>query len=222
MEPGLFVARIEGVERLRYMTSHPHDMSDDLIAAHGDIPQLMPFLHLPVQSGSDRVLDAMNRKHTSAEYVELIRRVRRARPDIAISSDFIVGFPGETDRDAQETIDLIEAVGFAQSFSFKYSPRPGTPAAGYEQLPEDVKTQRLLRLQAALEKQQADYNARSVGTTVPVLFERKGRAADEFVGRTPYLQLIHASGSGDVVGRTVNVGVTQARQMSLSGVIGAA
>jgi tRNA-2-methylthio-N6-dimethylallyladenosine synthase len=205
------------------MTSHPRDMSDDLIAAHAEIPQLMPFLHLPVQSGSDRVLAAMNRKHTAAEYIDLISRVRAARPDIALSSEFIVGFPGETDREAEETIALAKKIGFAQAFSFKYSPRPGTPAAGRgEQVPDAVKSERLIRLQAVLEAQQAAFNAQSVGSVLPVLFERKGREPGEFVGRTPYLQLVHAAGSGELVGSTAPVMLTESRRMSLSGVIAAA
>ncbi|MFA7306444.1 MAG: tRNA (N6-isopentenyl adenosine(37)-C2)-methylthiotransferase MiaB [Hyphomicrobium sp.] len=217
------LAAIEGVARIRYMTSHPRDMSDDLIAAHAEVPQLMPFLHLPVQSGSDRILAKMNRKHTAAEYVDLIARVRKARPDIALSSDFIVGFPGETDQDARDTIALIEAVGFAQAFSFKYSARPGTPAAGHDdQVDETVKSERLLRLQAVLDAQQVSFNAQSLGGVVPVLFERKGREAGEFVGRTPYLQLVHAAGEGDLVGKTANVAVNETRRSSLSGVISAA
>ena len=217
------LAAIEGVERIRYMTSHPRDMSDDLIAAHADVPQLMPFLHLPVQSGSDRILAKMNRKHTAAEYVDLIARIRKARPDIALSSDFIVGFPGETEQDAEDTIALIEAVGFAQAFSFKYSARPGTPAAGHDdQVDEVVKSERLLRLQAVLDAQQVSFNAQSLGGVVPVLFERKGREAGEFVGRTPYLQLVHAAGDGDLIGKTANVAVSETRRSSLSGVISAA
>ncbi len=217
------LAAVEGVERIRYMTSHPRDMSDDLIAAHADVPQLMPFLHLPVQSGSDRILAKMNRKHTAAEYVDLIARIRKARPDIALSSDFIVGFPGETEQDAEDTIALIEAVGFAQAFSFKYSARPGTPAAGHDdQVDEAVKSERLLRLQAVLDAQQVSFNAQSLGGVVPVLFERKGREAGEFVGRTPYLQLVHAAGDGDLIGKTANVAVNETRRSSLSGVISAA
>ncbi|HEY8194849.1 MAG TPA: tRNA (N6-isopentenyl adenosine(37)-C2)-methylthiotransferase MiaB [Hyphomicrobium sp.] len=217
------LAAVDGIERIRYMTSHPHDMSDDLIAAHADVPQLMPFLHLPVQSGSDRMLAKMNRKHTAAAYVDLITRVRKARPDIALSSDFIVGFPGETDQDAEDTIALIKAIGFAQAYSFKYSPRPGTPAAGHsEQVDDVVKSERLLRLQAVLDEQQIAFNARSVGGVVPVLFERKGREPGEFVGRTPYLQLVHAAGVGDLIGHTANVAVNETRRGSLSGVIAAA
>ena len=217
------LAEIDGIDRIRYMTSHPRDMSDDLIAAHAEVPQLMPFLHLPVQSGSDRMLTAMNRKHRAAEYIDLIARVRAARPDIALSSDFIVGFPGETEEDAEETIALVKAVGFAQAFSFKYSPRPGTPAASLEvQVPEDVKTGRLHRLQALLDEQQGAFNAKTLGSTMPVLFERPGRNPGEFIGRSPYLQLVHAVGDGNFTGRTANVAVTETRRVSLSGVIPAA
>jgi len=217
------LAGINGLERLRYMTSHPRDMSDDLIAAHAEVPQLMPFLHLPVQSGSDRILTAMNRKHTAADYADIIARIREARPDIAISSDFIVGFPGETDQDVEDTIDLIKTIVFAQAYSFKYSPRPGTPAAGHGgQVPDAIKSERLLRLQAVLEEQQVAFNFRSMGSVTPVLFERKGRQPGEFVGRTPHLQLVHAFGTGDLVGHTRNVAVTEARRVSLSGVIAAA
>jgi tRNA-2-methylthio-N6-dimethylallyladenosine synthase len=217
------LAELDGIERIRYMTSHPRDMEDDLIAAHAEVPQLMPFLHLPVQSGSDRMLAAMNRKHGAGEYIDLIERVRKARPDIALSSDFIVGFPGETDKDAEDTIALVEAIGFAQAFSFKYSSRPGTPAAGLgEQIAEDVKVERLQRLQALLDEQQTAFNAKSMGGLVPVLFERRGRQLGEFVGRTPYLQLVHAAGDGDLVGRTASVAVSETRRVSLSGVIAAA
>ena len=212
------LAKIDGLQRIRYMTSHPRDMDDDLIAAHRDIPQMMPYLHLPVQSGSDAVLAAMNRKHTAREYIDLIARVRAARPDIALSSDFIVGFPGETDADFEATMALVREVQFAQSFSFKYSTRSGTPAAALEnQVPEDVKSHRLLTLQALLENQQVAFNAAAVGRTLPVLFERTGREPGTLVGRTPYLQLIHADGSPSLVGKTVPVTVTAYRQMSLTG-----
>lgn len=216
------LAEIDGLARIRYMTSHPRDMADDLIAAHAEIPQMMPYLHLPIQSGSDRMLDAMNRKHTADEYIKLIDRVRAARPDIALSSDFIVGFPGETEADIEETLALIRTVGFAQSFSFKYSPRPGTPAAGLEtQVPEDVKTARLMRVQGLLEEQQMAFNAASVGQTMPVLIERIGREGGQLVGRTPYLQLIHVTGEADLVGKIADVSVTGFRQMSLTGVLSA-
>ena len=217
------LASVEGVKRLRYMTSHPRDMDDDLIAAHRDLPALMPYLHLPVQSGSDGILAAMNRKHTAAEYIALIARVRAARPDIALSSDFIVGFPGETDADFEATLDLVRQVTFAQSFSFKYSPRPGTPAADRDdQVPETVKDQRLQRLQAILEDQQLAFNAASVGQTMAVLFERTGREPGTLVGRTPYLQLIHADGAASLVGQIAPVTITGYRQMSLTGVTGPA
>ena len=212
------LAKIDGLQRIRYMTSHPRDMDDDLIAAHRDIPQMMPYLHLPVQSGSDAILTAMNRKHTAREYIDLIARVRAARPDIALSSDFIVGFPGETDADFEATMALVREVGFAQSFSFKYSARAGTPAAALDdQVPEDVKNHRLLTLQALLENQQVAFNAATVGQTLPVLFERTGREPGTLVGRTPYLQLIHADGPPSLVGQTVPVTVTAYRQMSLTG-----
>ena len=212
------LAKIDGLHRIRYMTSHPRDMDDDLIAAHRDIPQMMPYLHLPVQSGSDAMLDAMNRKHTADEYIAIIRRVRAARPDIALSSDFIVGFPGETDADFEATMALVREVTFAQSFSFKYSPRAGTPAATLEdQVPEDVKNHRLLTLQALLENQQLKFNAATAGKTLPVLFERTGREPGTLVGRTPYLQLIHANGPAALVGQIVPVTVTAYRQMSLTG-----
>lgn len=217
------LADLAGLERIRYTTSHPRDMSEDLIAAHAEVPQLMPFLHLPVQSGSDRILAAMNRKHTTAEYIDLVGRIRAARPDIALSSDFIVGFPGETERDAEETLSLVRNVGFSQAFSFKYSARPGTPAAASEaQVPEDAKSERLQRLQELLDEQQSEFNARSLGATVPVLFERRGRQPGEFVGRTPYLQLVHAMSGDDLVGRMATISVTEARRVSLSGVIAAA
>jgi len=216
------LASIGGIERIRYMTSHPRDMDDELIAAHAEVRELMPFLHLPVQSGSDRILAAMNRKHSAAEYIDIIARLRKARPDIALSSDFIVGFPGETDHDAVATIALIKAVGFAQSFSFKYSARPGTPAAGRDgQVPEPLKGERLQRLQAVLDTQQTAFNAQSLGNAVPVLFERIGKSG-EIVGRSPHLQLVHAVGPGDLVGRTARVAIDDTRRSGLSGVIAAA
>ncbi len=214
------LADIDGVARIRYMTSHPNDMTDDLIEAHRDVPQLMPFLHLPVQSGSNAMLAAMNRKHTVETYLSVIDRVRSARPDIGLSSDFIVGFPGETDQDAEASIALARAIGFAQTFSFKYSPRPGTPAALLEnQVPDDLKTARLRALQAVLEAQQAAFNSASVGTVVPVLFERQGREDGYLVGRTAHLQMIHAEAATETIGKIVQVAVTEARQMSLRGVI---
>ena len=214
------IAEIDGVDRLRYMTSHPRDMTDDLIAAHRDQPKLMPFLHLPVQSGSDRILAAMNRKHTAKEYLEILHRARTARPDIAISTDIIVGFPGETEKDFAATLALIERVGFAQAYSFKYSSRPGTPAAKIDdQIPEAVKAERLARLQELLDGQQTRFNANFVGKTVPVLFERKGRSAGQLVGRSPYLQLVHADADSAFLGRIVPVEIEAAGQNSLAGVI---
>jgi tRNA-2-methylthio-N6-dimethylallyladenosine synthase len=215
------LAEIDGLARIRYMTSHPRDMDDDLITAHAENPALMPYLHLPVQSGSDRILAAMNRKHTAAEYTALIARVRAARPDIALSSDFIVGFPGETDADFEATLQLVRDIGFAQSFSFKYSPRPGTPAADLKtHVPDALKNQRLLVLQTLLEDQQMAFNAASMGQSLPVLIERVGsREAGQLVGRTPYLQLIHVTGPADLVGQIVPVTVTGFRQMSLTGVL---
>jgi tRNA-2-methylthio-N6-dimethylallyladenosine synthase len=214
------LARIDGLERLRYMTSHPRDMTDDLIRAHGELAKLMPFLHLPVQSGSTRVLAKMNRKHTADEYLSLIDRIRAARPDIAISSDFIAGFPGETDEDFEATMDLVRHVEFSQAFSFKFSPRPGTPAATMEdQVPEAVKSERLMRLQALLDSQQIAFNNNSVGKVVPVLFERPGRHPGQLVGRTSYLQLVHADAGAELQGKVIPVFIQSSTQLSLTGVI---
>ncbi|MEQ1715180.1 MAG: tRNA (N6-isopentenyl adenosine(37)-C2)-methylthiotransferase MiaB [Hyphomicrobium sp.] len=211
---------IEGVERLRYMTSHPRDMSDDLIEAHAVNPKLMPFLHLPVQSGSDRILAAMNRKHTADDYLRLIDRIRVRCPDIALSSDFITGFPGETEDDFAATMALVRGVTFAQAFSFKYSPRPGTPASSHgDQVPEPVKTERLSRLQALLDSQQSAFNAQSVGKMIPVLFERLGRHPGQLIGRSPALQLVHAAAEPKLLGKTVPVVIETSTQLSLGGVI---
>jgi tRNA-2-methylthio-N6-dimethylallyladenosine synthase len=185
------VAQVPGIVRLRYTTSHPGDMEDSLIAAHRDLASLMPHLHLPVQSGADRILAAMNRRHTRARYLGLIERLRRARPDMAFSSDFIVGFPTETEEDFRLTLSLIDEVGIAGAFSFKYSARPGTPAADMaDQVPDDVKHERLQRLQRALERQQTAFNASCLGKTLDVLFERSGRYPGQIVGRSPYLQTV--------------------------------
>lgn len=217
------LATIEGIERLRYMTSHPRDMAPDLIAAHRDVPELMPFLHLPFQAGSDRILAAMNRTHTAAEYIGLIARIRQARPDIALSTDVIVGFPGETEADFGATLDVIRAVGFAQAFSFKYSSRPGTPAAALgDQVAEDAKADRLLRLQRLLDEQQIAFNASFVGRVVPVLFERLGRKPGQLVGRSPYLQLVHAEEGSARIGDIVSAKIIASGQNSLSAVIVAA
>jgi tRNA-2-methylthio-N6-dimethylallyladenosine synthase len=212
------LAEIEGVARLRYTTSHPGDLDDELIEAHRDVPTLMPFLHLPVQSGSDRILAAMNRRHTAADYLRHVDRMRHARPDLALSSDFIVGFPGETEADFAATLDLAERVGFAQAYSFKYSPRPGTPAALMEsQIAEDEKAMRLERLHEVLERHQRAFNRRSVGQTLEVLVERPGRKPGQLIGRTPYLQAIHFDGATRLIGRIVPVEVDAAYAISLGG-----
>jgi tRNA-2-methylthio-N6-dimethylallyladenosine synthase len=212
------LADVPGIERLRYTTSHPRDMDAELIAAHRDLPQLMAYLHLPVQSGSDAILDAMNRRHTRDEYFHIVDRIREARPDIALSSDFIVGFPGETDRDFHDTMDLIERVGFASSFSFKYSPRPGTPAADEtEQVPEAVKAERLAALQALLDRQAKAFNAATVGRTVDVLLEKPGRHPGQLAGKSPYLQAVHIGHGGAKVGDIVAVTITATGSNSLFG-----
>jgi tRNA-2-methylthio-N6-dimethylallyladenosine synthase len=217
------LAAIDGLERLRYTTSHPHDMSDDLVAAHCDTPKLMPYLHLPFQAGSDRILAAMNRKHTAAHYVDLVARVRAARPDIALSTDIIVGFPGESDDDFEATLDIVRTIGFAQAYSFKYSPRPGTPAAKMaDQVPEAVKIERLARLKALLDAQQSSFNAQCIGRVMPVLFERHGRRDGQLIGRSPYLQSVHADAAPALVGRIIPVEIADAGPNSLSGVIRAA
>ncbi len=214
---------VEGLERLRYTTSHPRDMSDDLIEAHRDLKKLMPYLHLPFQAGSDHVLAAMNRKHTGAEYIDLVARVRAARPDIALSTDIIVGFPGESDADFEATLDIVRRVGFAQAYSFKYSPRPGTPAATMDrQVSEADKVDRLARLKALLDEQQSSFNAECVGRVLPVLFERRGRREGQLIGRSPYLQSVHAEAAPGLMGRIIPVEIAQAGPNSLSGVIRAA
>jgi tRNA-2-methylthio-N6-dimethylallyladenosine synthase len=217
------LAGIDRLERLRYTTSHPRDMTDDLIAAHRDQAKLMPYLHLPFQAGSDRILAAMNRKHTAAEYRALVARIRSARPDIALSTDIIVGFPGETEGEFAATLGLVEEIGFAQAYSFKYSMRPGTPAANIdEQVPEAVKVERLARLQNLLDTQQQRFNESCVGKVMPVLFERSGRHAGQLVGRSPYLQPVHAALPSDALGRIVAVEIEAAGPNSLAGVVSAA
>ena len=210
------LARIDGLKRLRYTTSHPRDMSDELIAAHGCEEKLMPFLHLPVQSGSDGVLEAMNRGHTADDYRRLVARIRAARSDVALSSDFIVGFPGESDADFEATMTLVREIGFAQSFSFKYSSRPGTPAAAaHKQIPEDVKADRLARLQALLtEHEHANLRA-CIGREFEVLFEKPGRYDGQLIGRSPYLQPVHVQARGYKVGDFARVRVVQAMPHSL-------
>jgi tRNA-2-methylthio-N6-dimethylallyladenosine synthase len=216
------IAEIEGLERLRYTTSHPRDMSDDLIAAHRDQPKLMPYLHLPFQAGADRILAAMNRKHTRRDYFRLVDKIRDARPDIALSTDIIVGFPGETEADFEATLDVVREVGFAQAYSFKYSPRPGTPAANMEQLPETAKADRLSRLQGLLNQQQTSFNSGCIGKIFPVLFERLGRHAGQLIGRSPYLQAVHADAAPELLGHIMPVEIAAAGPNSLSGVIKAA
>jgi len=214
------LADIPGLERIRYTTSHPRDMDDDLIAAHGELTQLMPYLHLPVQSGSDRILASMNRKHTAADYLRLVDRLRDARPDLALSSDFIVGHPGETEADFEATLDLIRRVRFASSFSFKYSPRPGTPAAGaHGQIDDATMDRRLQTLQALLRDQQTAFNASKQGETVEVLFTHIGRQPGQIGGRTPWLQPVHALGPDSLIGRIVPVRIAAANPSSLSGTL---
>lgn len=212
------VAEIDGMARIRYTTSHPRDMDDDLVAAHRDVPALMPFLHLPVQSGSDRILALMNRKHTAADYALTVARLRDARPDIALSSDFIVGFPGETDKDFQATLDLVARIGFAQAYSFKYSVRPGTPAAvALDQIPEPVKAERLAALQAAILDGQVRFNAASLGRVVPVLLDRAGARAGQLHGRSPHMQAIHLRAPSHLLGRIVPVRIEATHALSLTG-----
>lgn len=212
------LACIEGLVRIRYTTSHPRDMSDALIAAHAEVPQLMPYLHLPVQSGSDRILKAMNRQHSAADYIALIEKLRAARPDMAFSSDFIVGFPGETEEDFEDTLRLIETVGFASAFAFMYSPRPGTPAAEKAaQVPEAVKEARLARLLEHMQRQQLQFNQRSVGTVQRALFERPGRKQGQMIGKTPYMQSIVLENAVDYADQLVDVKITAAYANSLKG-----
>ena len=212
------LARIEGLARLRYMTSHPRDMSDDLIAAHRDLAPLMPYLHLPVQSGSNEILRAMNRGYSADDYRRLIDRIRAARPDIALSSDFIVGFPGETDRDFAATLALVRDVGFAQSYSFKYSRRPGTPAAAAsKQVSDDIQEERLHHLQSVLGEQRSAFDASSVGRVLDVLFEKAGRRAGQAIGRTPYLQAVHVENAAPHIGEIRPVHIDAVFPNSLKG-----
>jgi tRNA-2-methylthio-N6-dimethylallyladenosine synthase len=214
------LAAIGGIERIRYTTSHPRDMGEDLIAAHRDQPKLMPNLHLPFQAGADRILAAMNRKHTAADYVHLVARIRAARADIALSTDIIVGFPGETEADFAATLEVVEHVGFAQAYSFKYSPRPGTPGETMaDQVPDGVQVDRLHRLQELLDRQQAGFNSACIGKVIPVLFEREGRHPGQLVGRSPYLQPVHATADSALLGRVVEVAIAGAGPNSLSGVL---
>ncbi|MDR0809712.1 MAG: tRNA (N6-isopentenyl adenosine(37)-C2)-methylthiotransferase MiaB [Gemmobacter sp.] len=211
------MARIEGLERIRYTTSHPNDMDDDLVAAHGDVPQLMPYLHLPVQSGSDRILKAMNRKHTAEQYLRLVERIRAARPDILLSSDFIVAFPGETDADFEATLALIRTVGFGAAFSFRYSARPGTPAAEKPELPAELADARLQALQALITTQQRATQEAMVGREVSVLYEKPGRLRGQMVGKSDHLHAVHVTDSAGRPGDLVRVRITASAPNSLAG-----
>jgi tRNA-2-methylthio-N6-dimethylallyladenosine synthase len=216
------LACIEKLARLRYTTSHPRDVDDALVAAHGEEEKLMPYLHLPVQSGSDRILDAMNRGHTAEHFLRIVERLRRARPDLALSSDFIVGFPGESDADFEATLDLVRTVRFAAAFSFKYSPRPGTPAAMMEaQLPESVKDERLQRLQALLREQTESFNRAALGRVVPVLLEKPGRHPGQFVGRSPWLQAVHLHAPHAAIGEMVDARLVGLGPNSIAGELAA-
>ncbi len=219
---GLFRAlgAINGLERIRYTTSHPNDMTDAIIAAHGEIPKLMPYLHLPVQSGSERILRAMNRSHSRESYLKTIAKFRAVRPDIAISGDFIVGFPGEDEADFEETLSLVREVNYAMAYSFKYSPRPGTPAATMsEQITPEVMDERLQRLQALLNVQQHEFNASKVGQRTDILLERQGRKPGQLVGKTPWLQSVHIAAPSLKIGDMVEVDLIQAGPNSLTGIL---
>ncbi|KFE36690.1 tRNA (N6-isopentenyl adenosine(37)-C2)-methylthiotransferase MiaB [Thioclava atlantica] len=212
------LAKVDGLERIRYTTSHPNDMEDDLIAAHGEEPKLMPYLHLPVQSGSDRILKAMNRKHTAEEYIRLIERIRAARPDMMMSGDFIVGFPGESDQDFADTMTLIREINYGMAYSFKYSPRPGTPAANAKgAVPAEIADARLQELQALLTEQQRAAQSAMVGREVGVLFEKPGRMEGQWVGKSDYLQAVHVKGEGLAPGVLARVRVTASAPNSLAG-----
>jgi len=213
------VAEIPGVERVRYTTSHPADMTEALIEAHRAEPKLMPFLHLPVQSGSDRVLAAMNRRYTADDYRRIADRLRAARADLALGTDVIVGFPGETDADFAATLRLVEDCRFAQAYAFKYSTRPGTPAAAEPQVPETVKEQRLAEWQTALERHRQAFNDACVGRVLPVLFDRPGRRAGQLAGRSPYMQSVFANARGLTPGAVADVEITAARPNSLAGIL---
>lgn len=211
------LSKIDGLARLRYTTSHPRDMDERLIAAHRDIPSVMPYLHLPIQSGSDRILAAMNRRHTRRDYIDLIAKIRRGRPDLALSGDFIVGFPGETEADFEDTLSIVREIGYAQAYSFKYSPRPGTPAASHdEQVPETVQSERLQRLQTLLNEQQTNFNLSKVGSTMDVLLEREGREEGQLGGRSPWLQPVHLLAPKDLIGTLQPVRITGVTKFSLS------
>ncbi|MBB5723726.1 tRNA-2-methylthio-N6-dimethylallyladenosine synthase [Loktanella ponticola] len=209
--------KVDGLERIRFTTSHPNDMDDALIEAHGTCSKLMPYLHLPVQAGSDKILKAMNRKHTAESYIRVIERIRAARPDILLSGDFIVGFPGETDQDFEDTLSLIREVHYGQAYSFKYSTRPGTPAAEKPQLPEDVMNERLQRLQGLLREQQVQTQESMVGREVSVLFEKAGREAGQMIGKSEYLHAVFAEAPLDSIGKVRKVRITRSETNSLAG-----
>jgi tRNA-2-methylthio-N6-dimethylallyladenosine synthase len=212
------LAKIDSLARLRFMTSHPRDMNDELIALYGIEPKLMPYLHLPVQAGSNRILKAMNRAHTAESYLATLENMRRIRPDVAISGDFIVGFPGETEDDFQETLELVRTAKYAQAYSFKYSPRPGTPAAELDgQVPEDEKADRLARLQALLQEQSLSFNLACTGRQLDVLLERKGKLPDQFIGRSPYLQPVHVMAPQAQLGDMLTTTIAAATPVSLKG-----
>lgn len=212
------LAELPGLDRIRYTTSHPRDVDDELIGAHRDVPQLMPFLHLPVQSGSDRVLAMMNRRHTAGDYRRIVERLRSARSDLALSTDLIVGHPSEREEDFRATLELVEEISFAQTFSFKYSPRPGTPAASLDdQVAEQVKSERLAALQLVLARQQREFNQSCVGRVLPVLFEKPGRHEGQLVGRSPYLQSVHVAAAASRIGTIVPALISAASANSLSG-----
>jgi len=211
--------KVDGLERIRFTTSHPNDMDDALIDAHGTCDKLMPYLHLPVQSGSDKVLKAMNRKHTREQYFKLIERIRAARPDLLLSGDFIVGFPGETEADFEDTMDLVRTVGYGQAYSFKYSTRPGTPAAERAQVDEDVKLERLHRLQALLSEQQYEIQKSMIGRTVKVLFEKHGRETGQMIGKSEYLHAVFADTSDVSIGDIRDVRIVKSERNSLGGEI---
>ncbi len=213
------IAKIDGVERIRYTTSHPNDMTDALIAAHAEVEQLMPYLHLPVQSGSDKILKAMNRSHSADSYLKVLEKMRAARPDIAISGDFIVGFPGETEKDFEDTLAIVDAVGYASAFSFKYSPRPGTPAATMEgAVAGQVMDERLQRLQAKLAQHSLAFNHATVGKDTTILVDRKGRLPGQMIGKSPWLQSVFVE-TGAQIGDMVDVTITHALPNSMGGVI---
>jgi len=212
--------QISGLKRIRYMTSHPNDMTEGLVAAHEEVAKLMPFLHLPVQSGSDRILKAMNRSHSAQSYLDILEQMRKVRPDIALSGDFIVGFPGETDQDFEETLQIVREANYSQAFSFKYSPRPGTPAAGMDQqIAPEVMDERLQRLQALLNEQQYAFNQQTVGRSTDILLERQGKLEGQLIGKTPWLQSVHIISPDLQIGDLVDVEITQAGPNSLTGQI---